>query len=43
MGQRLQHPRDGKILIVAGLKIAPPVLEGNSGEAVAPDVMFWRR
>ena len=37
-GDRLQHPLDGDVLIVAPLEIAAPVLEGHGGEAVPPGV-----
>ena len=38
VGDGLQHPLDGDVLVVAALEVAALVLERDRGEAVAPRV-----
>jgi len=39
VGNGRKHPFDGYVLIVAALKVAAPILERHSGEAVTPGVL----
>ena len=43
VGDRLQHPLDGEVLVVAPLEVAAPIFERHGGEAVAPLVLLGER
>ena len=43
VGDGLQHPLDGDVLVVAARVRAALVLERHGGEAVAPGVLLRRR
>ena len=42
VGDGLQHPLDGDVLVVAALEVAALVLERHGGEAVAPGVLLGK-